>query len=85
MEEVQNFMRTFEATETERHRENTERLDSISTAIAKKSLLWTIAGVLVALAALTIGALSIYVAVKVSHGELTRPFSTGIPTDYAER
>lgn len=86
MEEVNDFMTTFEATETERHRENVERLESISAAVGKKSLIWTIAGVLVACAALVIGALGVYVAVKVSHGELlNHPFGTSLPPTYDAR
>ncbi len=87
MEKVNEFMTTFEAVETERHRENTERLENISSQVGKKSLIWTIAGVLVAIAALVVGTLSIYVAVKIAHGELhiTHPFGSDLPPTYDAR
>ena len=57
-----------------RHRQNQEKLAEVeakvadSTAqLAKKTLIWNIAGVFVAIAALIVGGLGVVVAVKLSH------------------
>ena len=67
----------------ERHKENSEKLDLINSKISQRSLVWTIAGVLIAAAALAVGILSIIAAVKLAHADLRQivhPFRTIIPT-----
>lgn len=80
METVLRFMTQFLAVEKERersqaarHEANSEKLDAINTQlaeknekVARKSLLWTIVGVTVAMASLALTALAIVVSVWVA-------------------
>lgn len=95
MEEVRRFIDEFNATEIERdkhqekmHQENRERLEEIDSKVAKRSLIWTVAGVFVAAAALAVGALAIIVMVKIAHADLREyvPFNhSTMPPTYDAR
>ena len=72
--EIRQMLAAMRATEAEReraqkarHAENAEKLNGVSTQIGKKTLIWTVAGVSVAMAALAIMILSIYFTVRISH------------------
>ena len=49
-----------------RHEENKEKLDNLNTKMGKKTLIWNIAGVFVAIAALVVAGLGIWIAVRLA-------------------
>lgn len=66
-----NFILKFETLEAdrekrqqERHAENTEKLDQVATAIGRKTMWGTVAGVFLTLASVLVGIASIVVMIK---------------------
>lgn len=79
MQNFQTFMDRSIATTTavermteQRHRENSDKLDAIMADTSRKSLWWTIAGVVFAFVGLIIGTLAIIVTLKVVKADNVR-------------